>query len=82
MHRECRERFPRHRLQRKPLDSDPGVPLYMAGSLTRGGGETFPAFPAYGKMPYPLLGKKVRELREVPGRGINAETESHKKILS
>ena len=40
--------FPRHRLQRKPLVSDPGmhhgtcvthVPWCMSGSLTRGGGE-------------------------------------------
>ena len=45
MHREC---FPRHRLQRKPLLSDPGmhhgtcvthVPRCMSGSLTRGGRE-------------------------------------------
>ena len=42
MHRECREHFPRHRLQRKPLVSDPGmqngtcvtrVQWYMSGSL-------------------------------------------------
>ena len=48
MRRECRERFPRHRLQRKPLVSDPGmhhrtcvthVPWCMSGSLTNGGGE-------------------------------------------
>ena len=41
-----RERFPRHRLQRKPLVNDPGmhhctcvthVPRCMSGSLTRGG---------------------------------------------
>ena len=25
MHRECRERFPRHRLQMKPLVNDPGM---------------------------------------------------------
>ena len=46
----------RHRLQKKPLDSDPDmhhgtcvtrVPQWMSGSLTRGGGETFPAFPAH-----------------------------------
>ena len=45
MRRECRERFPRHRIQRKPLVSDPGmhhgacvthVPWCMSGSLTRG----------------------------------------------
>ena len=48
MRRECRERFPRHRLQRKPLVGDPDmhhgtcvthVPWCMSGLLTRGGGE-------------------------------------------
>ena len=48
MGRECRERFPRHRLQRNPLISDPGmyhgtwvkhVSWCMPGSLTRGSGE-------------------------------------------
>ena len=52
--RECRGRFPRHRLQRKPLVSDPGmhhgtcvthVPWCMSGSLTRGGGKNFPGIP-------------------------------------
>ena len=56
MRRECRERFPRHRLQRKPLVSDPGmhhgmcmthVPWCMSGSLTFGDGKTFPALPAH-----------------------------------
>ena len=56
MHRECLGRFPRHRLQRRPLVSDPGmhhgtcdthVPWCMSGSLTRGDGKTFPAFPAH-----------------------------------
>ena len=51
---ECRERFPRHRLQRKLLVSDPGmhhgtcvthVPWCMSGSLTRGGGENVPGIP-------------------------------------
>ena len=54
MRRECRERFPRHRLQRKPLVSDPGmhqgtcvthVPWCMSGSLTHGGGENVPSIP-------------------------------------
>ena len=54
MHRECRERFPRHRLQRKPLVSDPGmhhgtwvthVPWCMSGSLTRRGGQNVPGIP-------------------------------------
>ena len=51
MRRECRERFPRHRLQRKPLVSDPGihhgtcvrhVPWCMSWSLTSVGGENVP----------------------------------------
>ena len=51
---EFRERFPRHRFQRKPLVSDPGmhhgtgishVPWCMSGSLTRGGGENGPGIP-------------------------------------
>ena len=54
MRRECRERFPRHRHQRKPLVSDPGmhygtcvthVPWCMSGSLTRGGKENVPGIP-------------------------------------
>ena len=49
-----RERFPRHRLQRKPLVNDPGmhhgtctthVPWWMSGSLTRGVGENVPGIP-------------------------------------
>ena len=52
--RECRERFPRHRLQSKPLVIDPGmhhgtcvthVPWCMSGSITRGGGENVPSIP-------------------------------------
>ena len=48
---ECRERFPHHWLQRKPLVSDPGmphgtcvtqVPWCISGSLTRGRGENVP----------------------------------------
>ena len=51
---ECRERFPRHRLQRKQLISDPGmhhgtcvthVPWCLSGSLTRGGRENVPGIP-------------------------------------
>ena len=54
MRRECRERFPRHRLQRKPQVIDPDmhhdtrvthVPWCMLGSLTRGGGEKVPGIP-------------------------------------
>ena len=54
MCRECWERFPRQRLQRKPLVSDPGmhhgtcvthVPWCMSGSLTRAGGENVPGIP-------------------------------------
>ena len=55
MRRECRGRFPRHRLQRKRLVSDPGmhpstcvthVSWCMSGSLTRGSG----AFPAHAQL--------------------------------
>ena len=54
MRRECRERFHRCRLQRKPLVSDPGmhhgtcvthVPWCMSGLLTRGGEENVPGIP-------------------------------------
>ena len=54
MDRECRENFPRHRLQRKRLVSDPGmhngtrmkhVPRCMSGSLIRSGGENVPGIP-------------------------------------
>ena len=54
MRRECRERFPRHRLQRKRLVNDPDmhhgtcvthVPWCMSGSLTRGGEENVPGIP-------------------------------------
>ena len=56
MRRKYRERYPHHWLQRKPLVRDPGmhhstcvthVPWCMSGSLTRGGGEKFSAFPAH-----------------------------------
>ena len=52
MRRECRERFPCHRVQRKPPVSDPGmhhgtcvthVPWCMSGSLTRSGVENVPS---------------------------------------
>ena len=54
MRREYRERFLRHRLQRKPLVSNPGVhhgtcvthvPWRMSGSLNRSGGENVPGIP-------------------------------------
>ena len=54
MCRGCRVRFPRHRLQRKLLISDPGLhcgtcvthaPWYMSGSLTHGGRENVPGIP-------------------------------------
>ena len=57
MRLECRERFPRHRLQRKPLVSDTGmhngtcvtqVPWCMSGMITRGGGENVPDIPGAG----------------------------------
>ena len=54
MRRDCRERFLRHRLQRKPLVSDTGlhhgtrvthVPWCMSGPLTRGGWKNIPVIP-------------------------------------
>ena len=54
MRLECRDRFPRHRLQRKLLVSDPSmhhgtcmthVSWCMAGSLTCGDGENVPGIP-------------------------------------
>ena len=54
MRRECRERFPWNRLQRKPLVSDHNmhhgtcvmhVPWCRSGSLTCGGGENVPGIP-------------------------------------
>ena len=54
MRQEWRERFPRHRLQGKPLVSDPSmhlgtclthVPWCMSGSLTRDGGKNVPGIP-------------------------------------
>ena len=60
MRRECRERFPRHRLQRKPLVSDPymdhgtfvtHLPWCMLGSLTRCGGENVPGIPTHAQPP-------------------------------
>ena len=63
MRRKCRERFPRYRLQSKPLVRDPGmhhgtcithVPWCMSGSVARSGGENVPGNPKYcasGKRP-------------------------------
>ena len=54
MRRECRERFHRHRFQRKPLINYPGmhhgtcvthVSWYLSRSLTRCGEENVPGFP-------------------------------------
>ena len=54
MLRECREHFPRHWFQRKPIVNDPGLhhgtcvthmPWCMSRSLTRGGGENVPGIP-------------------------------------
>ena len=49
MRRECRERFPRHRLQKKPLVSDHGMrharAVMHVGIATSGGGENVPGIP-------------------------------------
>ena len=49
---ESQERFLRHRFQRKPLVSHPGMHhgtcvMHVPESLTRGCGKTFPTFPAH-----------------------------------
>ena len=54
MHRECRERFPRHWLQMKPLVSDPGMHYGTCRDVCQDrwptvAGKTFPAFPAHAK---------------------------------
>ena len=58
---------PRHRFQRKPLVSDPGmhhgtcvthVPWCMSGSSTCGDGRTFPAFPTHAHPPFCVSGKR------------------------
>ena len=43
MRRECRERFPRHRFQREPLFSDPGMHHGMHVRIA--GGENVPGIP-------------------------------------
>ena len=61
MRRECREHFPRHRLQRKPQVSDPDmyhstcvtpVPWCMSRSLTRGREENVPGIPGACNLTY------------------------------
>ena len=63
--------LPRHRFQKKPLVSDPGmhhgtcvthVPWCMSGSLTCGDGETFPAFPAHAHPQFCVSGKRPMAL--------------------
>ena len=60
--------FPHHRLQRKPLVNDPGMhhgtcvtPWCMSGSLTCGGGKTFPEFPAHAHPQFYVSGKSPIE---------------------
>ena len=72
--------FPRRRLQRKPLISDPGmhhgtcvthVPWCMSGSLTRGGGKTFPAFPAHAHPRFDVSGKRPIAARNKSAQSIS-----------
>ena len=81
---ECRERFPRHSRQRKPLVSDPGmhhgtcvthVPWCMLGSSTSGGRENVPGIPgacATRNLTYlvrgPLHEPLVTDFREASGK--------------
>ena len=65
MRRECRERFPYHHFQMKPLASDPGmhhgacvthVPWCMSVPLMRSAGENVPRIPgAYATRNFPYL---------------------------
>ena len=82
MRRECRERFPRHRLRRKPLGADPSthhgscvthVPWCMSGSLTRDGGENLPGIPGAStrNFTYLVRGPYRRILWESIGMYIN-----------
>ena len=59
MRREYRERFPRHRLQKKPLVSDPDMHHGMCVTLTRGGGENVPGTCATRKFKHLLRGPFV-----------------------
>ena len=57
MRRKCRERFHRHRPERKPLVSDPGR---HHGTLTRGGGENVPGIPGGMRNPqFYVSGKRL-----------------------
>ena len=78
MRRECRERFPHHRHQWKPLIRDPGmhhgtcvthVPWCMSGSLTCGGMENVPGTPgacATRNFPYLVRGSLYRSSNAFP----------------
>ena len=75
MRLECRERFPRHLLQRKPRLSDPSmdygtcvtlVPWCMSGSLTRGGGEYVPDIPgALANTQFYVSGKRLMQTKRM-----------------
>ena len=79
MRRECRERFPRSRLQRKPLASDPcmhhgtcvtHVLWCMPGSLTRGGGENVLGIPGACANPnFTYLIRGPSQQKAQPNRG-------------
>ena len=82
MRRKCRERFLRHRLKKKPLVNDPGmyhdtyvahVPWCMSGLLTRGGEETFPAFPAHAQPTILCIWQEAHNLTQlyIPGAALH-----------
>ena len=79
MRRKCWERFPRHRLQRKPLVSDPGmhhgtcvthVLWWMSGLLNRGGGESVPGVYTSGKRPIQGLNNDMLPFYHMSARGL------------
>ena len=68
----------RHQLQKKPLVSTPcinhgtcvtHVPWCMSGSLTRGGGKTFPAFPAHAQPAILRIWQDAHKLRSPHTKG-------------
>ena len=63
MSRKFRERFPRQRLYKKPLVNDPDM---HHGTLTRDGGETFPAFMAHVQPIVLLLWKEAHWQKHFP----------------
>ena len=85
MRRECREHFPRHRFQRWPLVSNPGMhhgtyvthlPWCMSGSLTGGGGENVPGIPAHAQPEFSCIWQEAY-VHPYPGDKRSHDNNSH-----